>query len=405
MVAGQRDCLVVNVYTPFNTDPDEKLPVMVFVHGGGFFQGSGSPTMYGPKYLIRKGVILVTLNYRVNIQGFLCLRIKEAPGNAAMKDINSALKWVQNNIKVFGGDPDNVTLFGESAGAASVSFQVLSPMSKGLIHKAITQSGSSIAPWAYQYKPIYLASLLAKTMHHNTDDAQEIAQIFESKSDEELILTRVPREEGNIITSEILYTPCSEVPIDGVEPFLIESPIDILLKGTYNKIPIIIGINSDEGMFLFGMENMVEQVTFERALPKSLNITSEELRLEIAGRLKRFYMGENADMNDEVKFSKLYGEPLLIYPSLEEIEWISNSNDLPVYSYIFNYSGWRNMPKRVTKNHEHFPDTATHADELFYLFSQPWLGSLYEDEFIDRMTTLWTNFAKYGFVFNIDYFL
>ncbi|KOB73632.1 Antennal esterase CXE17 [Operophtera brumata] len=374
---GQQDCLALNVYTPINTPPEAKLPVMVFIHGGGFFQGSSSPVLYGPRYLVRNGVILVTVNYRLNIQGFLCLGIKEAPGNAAGKDHVAGLKWVQQNIKAFGGDPDRVTIFGESAGAASVSYLVLSPMAKGLFHRAITQSGSALSPWAYQFNPVYLASLLAKTMLYETQDPHELYKFFMTKSDDELILTRVPRLKGNVLVSEILYTPCAEKVIAGVEPFLIESPYDVLYKGNFNKVPMIVGATTKEGLMLAGLDNdtMMQQVEFEKALPKNLDIPSEEVRKEIAGRLKQLYMGDTEGY-DPVKLSQLYGEPHLVYPVLEEVELILKASDQPIYTYIFDYSGWRNMPKMTLRKPLNVPQNATHADELFYMFSQEMIPSL-----------------------------
>lgn len=402
-VIGQQDCLTLNVYTPLNTLAGAKLPVMVFIHGGGFFEGSGSAFFYGPTYLVPKGVILVTLNYRLNIQGLICLRIKEAPGNAAMKDQVAALKWVKINIHAFGGDPDNVIIFGESSGAASVSFHVLSPMSKGLFHKAITQSGSSLDPWAYQFRPVFLASLLAKKMHFDSQDPYELLKYFQTKSDDDLILTRVPRQEGNIISSEILYTPCSETLIEGETPFLTESPYDILSKGTFNKVPMIIGSNSLEGVMLIGMDTdaMINQLKFDKAIPKNLHMPSEQTRKEFGKKLEERYMGN--DLTNRVKLSKLYGEMFLSYHSLEKIGLILKSSDKPVFSYIFNYAGWRNIPKMHLRKPYNIPYNATHADDLFYLFSQPLLPGLFEDEMINKMTTLWTNFAKYGLVLLLNF--
>ncbi|XP_045528036.1 esterase FE4-like isoform X2 [Pieris brassicae] len=266
LVVGQVDCLTLNVYTPVKADAGSNLPVMVYIHGGGYSEGSGNSAIYGPNNLINKGVILVTINYRLNIQGFVCLGIKEAPGNAGMKDQVAALQWVQRNIKAFGGDPDNVTLFGESAGSSSVSFHILSPMSKGLFHRAILQSGSSMSPWTLQYRPVYMTSLLTKVMLHNTEDAFELYNILMNKTDAELVVTRVPRKEGNVIFSELLYVPCVEEEIEGEEAFLTEHPHDIFVKGNYNKVPVMIGMNSDEGLFFAAMENN----TWQQKLPKEI---------------------------------------------------------------------------------------------------------------------------------------
>ncbi|CAH0589989.1 unnamed protein product [Chrysodeixis includens] len=396
---GSTDCLTLNVYTPLNVDPDSHLPVMFFIHGGGFFQGSGNMVIYGPNYLVPKGVILVTINYRLNIQGFVCLRIKEAPGNAAMKDQAAALRWVQRNIRKFGGDPDNVTLFGESAGGASVSYHVLSPMSKGLFHKAITQSGSALAPWAYQYRPVFLASLVARTMLFESQDPHELYKYYMSKSDDDVILTRVPRKPGNIIISEILYTPCAEKVFEGVDPFLTESPYDLLSKGKYNKVPMMIGVNVEEGSLLFTADNetSILKVEFEKALPKNLEFPSQTEKAQVAKEIERIYMGgEKLSKETMAKLTRLYGDPYLTSPSLEETEFILKSSDKPIYNYLFKYDGWRNLPKLLQVSALRTIPGATHADELFYMFSQDLVASNFEKDMIEKVSTMWTNFAKYG---------
>ncbi|XP_049876915.1 acetylcholinesterase-like [Pectinophora gossypiella] len=399
-VVGQENCLVLNVYTPLHANPDSRLPVMVFIHGGGFFHGSGSKIIYGPEYLVAKEVILITINYRLNIQGFLCLRTEDAPGNAGMKDQVAALRWVQRNIEAFGGDPDNVTLFGESAGAASVSYHLLSPMTKGLFHKAIIQSGSSLAPWAYQLRPVYMASLLTKTMGYKTEDPKELYQIIMNKTDEELIITRVPRKEGNLIVSEVLYAPCTEEVIDGVEPFLTEIPYEALSKGKFNKVPLIIGANSEEGLLFARRENdtTIPKISFEKSLPKDIVIHSESERKAVAAKVYELYMGDDEVSSETIlKLSRLHGELYFNLPSVFETEYILNSTDQPVYNYFFNHSGWRNLAKATLGGPFNQVAGATHADELFYLFKSLKVSlTLFENEMIDTMTTLWTNFAKYS---------
>ncbi len=154
--AGQKDegnfsddCLYLNVWTPAK-QPDAKLPVMVWIHGGGFNFGSASLPEYYGLNLARKGVVVVTINYRLGPLGFLVhpLLSKESvhntSGNYALLDQIAALKWVQRNIAAFGGDPGTVTIFGQSAGSRSVSLLLISPMAQGLFHRAIAQSGGPI---------------------------------------------------------------------------------------------------------------------------------------------------------------------------------------------------------------------------------------------------------------------
>nr|XP_034835480.1 cholinesterase 1-like [Maniola hyperantus] len=400
IVKGQADCLIVNVYTPPDATPASNYPVMVYIHGGGFFEGSSSIFLYSGDYLVSKKVILVSFNYRLHIQGNLCLRIKEAPGNAAMKDQVAALKWVQRNIKAFGGDPDNVTLLGISSGSICVSYHIISPMSKGLFHKAIMQSGSSLAPWALQVRPIYAASLSIKSMGYTTQDPHEIYNMLLEKTDEELIFARVPRQEGTILISELLYMPCVEKELEGEEAFLTDLPFNLLSKGEYNKVPMIIGHTNEEGLFMVAMENRatISEIMFEKSLPKDLMIPSEHVRKEIGGKLHKFYMGDkNISYDTIVSLSRFYGEAHFVYPILEEIELYLKTNKKPVYSYVFSYDGWRNLAKWSTLSWALWSAPgATHADDLFYMFSQPMLPSLCESKMIDKMTTMMTNFAKHG---------
>lgn len=126
-------------------------PVLVFIHGGAFVMGSNDSKVYSPTFLLMEDIVFVTINYRVGILGFLKIDDPAlgVPGNAGLKDQLLALKWVQKNIKNFGGDPNNVTLWGESAGSASVNYHVISSASKGLFHKAIMQSGTVLNPWPH----------------------------------------------------------------------------------------------------------------------------------------------------------------------------------------------------------------------------------------------------------------
>jgi carboxylesterase type B len=208
IISGSENCLVLNVYT--KTIPDEKKknlrPVLFWIHGGGFVFGSGTEELYAPDYLITEDVVVVTINYRLGILGEFVLILNEmqkiiichnlvlgflrmedpslgVPGNAGMKDMVMALKWVQKNIDKFGGDPNNVTIFGESAGGASIHLLLLSPMSKGLFHKAIAQSGCAVNPWA-QGTPG--AKRIAKDLNLESSDEKSVLKFLMDKSVEEL---------------------------------------------------------------------------------------------------------------------------------------------------------------------------------------------------------------------------
>ncbi|XP_024885561.1 esterase B1-like [Temnothorax curvispinosus] len=133
-IEGDEDCLYLNVYAT-KIESSKKRTVMVWIHGGAFYMGSGDAFFYGPDYIVQKDVVLVTLNYRLGVLGFLNLNNKVATGNQGLKDIIMALQWVQKNISKFGGDPENVTIFGESAGGALVHCLTLSPLAKDISKK------------------------------------------------------------------------------------------------------------------------------------------------------------------------------------------------------------------------------------------------------------------------------
>lgn len=137
---------------------------MLWIHGGGFQMGSGDSDMYSPEYLIKENVVIVTCNYRLGPLGFLYLPKAGIYGNAGLYDQLLVMKWVKENIATFSGDPNNVTLFGESAGGSSVHFHALSPISRKYFHKAICQSGLATMDWVMQVNPEEKARALAKSV-------------------------------------------------------------------------------------------------------------------------------------------------------------------------------------------------------------------------------------------------
>ena len=148
------DCLYLWVYTPSMSNATSPLPVFVWIHGGAFEIGSGKFSDYGPDRLLKgNDIVMVSINYRVGLLGFLSLGSAEVPGNMGLLDQVMALKWIQRNIKNFGGDPNMITIAGESAGSYSVIYHMLSPLSKGLFHRAIAQSGTPLSLSWHEYKP------------------------------------------------------------------------------------------------------------------------------------------------------------------------------------------------------------------------------------------------------------
>ncbi|KRT85101.1 hydrolase, partial [Oryctes borbonicus] len=186
-IVGEEDCLYLNVYVPAQSDTDSALkPVMVFIHGGTFDQGSGRLDQFDPRFLLTEDVIVVTMNFRLGIFGFFHLDDETVgtPGNAALKDQQLALAWVREHISHFGGDEENISIFGQGAGAASVHLHILSPRSTGLFNKAIIQSGTAISPWVMGTENN--GDKLAKELELTTENYEELLNTLRTKEAREI---------------------------------------------------------------------------------------------------------------------------------------------------------------------------------------------------------------------------
>ncbi|KAJ8895144.1 hypothetical protein PR048_000469 [Dryococelus australis] len=172
------DCLYLNVYVPQGASPTKQTKgrsVLVWIHGGGFVYGSGIRDLYGPDNLMNHTAILVTLNYRLGALGYMSMEHPDVTSNAGMKDQVAALRWVKRNIAHFGGNPDDVTVFGESAGGMSVELLLLSPMTEGLFHRAISESGSAVNMGSNRnYNGTQGAVRLAEVLGHNATNADDL---------------------------------------------------------------------------------------------------------------------------------------------------------------------------------------------------------------------------------------
>ncbi|MYS80578.1 carboxylesterase/lipase family protein [Embleya scabrispora] len=228
------DYLTVNVWTPAAANGD--LPVMVFVHGGGFVAGSTRSALYDGSAFARDGVVLVTLNYRLGIAGFL--DIPGAPANRGLLDVVAALRWVRENIAAFGGDPHNVTLFGQSAGATIVGGVLAAPEAAGLFRRAIVQSGSGLGAFTTeQAARVTRAAAEALGIEPRVD-------AFADVSDERLV------EAASRLAGIDLRTDTHHDPLIGLSPFslvLDTQPAESIAAGLGNDIHLLIGTNTEEG--------------------------------------------------------------------------------------------------------------------------------------------------------------
>uniref|UniRef100_A0A8C3W0W0 Carboxylic ester hydrolase n=1 Tax=Catagonus wagneri TaxID=51154 RepID=A0A8C3W0W0_9CETA len=238
---GDEDCLYLNIWVPQGKkEVSRDLPVMIWIYGGAFLMGSGHGANFLSNYLYdgeeiatRGSVVVVTFNYRVGPLGFLSTGDSNLPGNYGLRDQHMAIAWVKRNIAAFGGDPNNITVFGESAGGASVSLQMLSPYNKGLIKRGISQSGVALSPWAIQKNPLFWAKTVAEKVGCPMDDTARMARCLKITDPRALTLAyRLPLTRQEYPVMHYLgFTPVVDgdfIPDDPANLFANAADIDYL---------------------------------------------------------------------------------------------------------------------------------------------------------------------------------
>lgn len=418
-IVGDEDCLYLNVYTPRVSEASSgahRYPVMIWFHGGGWLTGAGHSEFYGPKFLLDHDLVLVTINFRLGPLGFLSTEDLVCPGNLGLKDQQQAMRWVQENIVSFGGDPNRVTLFGESAGGASVHYHMVSPLSEGLFHRGISQSGNFYNPWTLTPPGSAKknAIILGKNLRCNTEDSAEFIKCLRTKDAKE------------IIGSDRLYQHfgyCPMIPFKPViEPrhagaFMAEDPLISARQGHLADIPWMTGMTSEEGALkvagIYGRDQgeHVKKLNsdFHNVAPLSLlyeeryRLRDTQFRDEISSSIREFYFGsEDIDQSDEARFKviNMYSDAWFNHGIHEAVQDFIMNQTSPVYYYYFAYRGSASFSSIFGDRKKNYG--VSHADELQYLF--PVGEQLFTDtelskedhKMINIMTEFWYNFANSG---------
>jgi para-nitrobenzyl esterase len=372
------DCLNLNVWTPAQ-NKQANLPVMVWIFGGGFIAGATSEPRQDGANLAHKGVVVVSMNYRLGMFGFFVSpelaaeSPQHAAGNYGMMDQTAALRWVQKNIQQFGGDPKNVTIFGESAGSFSVSTQMASPLAQGLFEHAIGESGGAFYSHGLSYAP------LAQREQSDPAFAQQVLGTSDLKA------LRAMSWQDILQKLQAHHGPNPFHPdIDGW--FLPESVPQIYAEGKQAHVPTIGGWNSDEPSAL----------AINTPQPPTLDSFRKMAKQEFGPRAKEFLTVFPADtyaqmLRSDVAFT---GARFITYSTCAWLEAQGKTGGQPVYRYFF---------KRLSPPSQFHPagSGAFHSDEIEYVFgtldSRP--GAHWEPadyQLSNLMQTYWTNFAKTG---------
>jgi para-nitrobenzyl esterase len=373
------DCLTLNVWTPA-TPPKGKLPVMVWIYGGGFSGGGTSEPRQDGENLSRKGVIVVSMNYRLGIFGFFATPglVAEDPhhaaGNYGLMDELAAIQWVHNNIEAFGGDPANVTIFGESAGSFAVSAQMASPLAQGLFVHAIGESGAAFASSGLSFPP--LATFAQKTEDYLKGEGVDTSLTsLRAQSSDAILKLGAQKAPGK---------PRFGPDIDGY--FLPDSIPAIYAAGKQAHIPLLAGWNRDEGT-----SNIVKKP--EKGTVAGLKTTAQQ---DFADRSADFLKVYHADTDAEaMRVAEDYaGDDFLVYSTWAWLEAQLKTGGSSVYRYLFA------QPSPGDPFHP-ISAGAFHSDEIEYVFgnidSRKGANFSVEDHKLsDLMQTYWTNFARTG---------
>jgi para-nitrobenzyl esterase len=383
---NSEDCLYLNVWTPARST-DEALPVMVWIYGGGFQGGSASEPRQDGERLVRKGVVVVSMNYRLGLFGFLAHPelTKEsehgASGNYGLMDQTAALRWVQANVARFGGDPGNVTIFGESAGSFSVSAQMATPLARGLVHKAIGESGAFFRMG--DQSPLATLSLAAS----ETAGAEWAASIGKDS----LVELRAA-STGDLLEAVAESKKWFAPNVDG--HFFPKDALEIYAAGEQAHVPLLAGWNRDE--VRAGVVLGPEKVTAEGFVAR----TKEQFGEAADALLKVYPAGSDAEALESA--SALAGDLFIGYSTWKWIEMHRDPGEAPVYRYSFD----RKIPVAPGTKVGGKPATAEdigarHAGEIEYVFGAldsladvPWEES--DRDLSDLMMAYWSNFARTG---------
>ncbi len=364
------DCLYLNLWKN-QTDMTEKKPVMVFFHGGSYGWGGTADPLYDGKNFVKKqtDIILVTVGYRTGLMGFVDLSYLEggdeypdAP-NLGLLDQIEALRWLRRNIAAFGGDPDNVTIFGESAGGGSVSLLPIIPQAKGLFRRVIAESGSVALTFSKKECREFTRRLISEAHTNRMSDLLQMSEEQLKAINEKLNLyNNFPQRDGRLI------------PVDPYQPYL---------EGQTTDVELLIGTNAEEMNYWIGEIGGV--IPFRFSIPIKFENDMKLLPREDHRRVKKFMSAMKG--HSMWRMARFYDEMMFRLPAVAQAQAHAENGGK---AYMYYWTIPSALPLRK----------ACHAVELSYVFGNLeetiYTGEIADETISDTVMRMWTNFARSG---------
>ncbi|XP_067638363.1 esterase B1-like isoform X2 [Eurosta solidaginis] len=406
-VQGSEDCLYLNVFTK-TLNPQKPMPVLVWIYGGGFQMGEASRDMYSPDYFMMQNVVIITVAYRLGALGFLTINdpALDIPGNAGIKDQVLALRWVKKNCQFFGGDPENITVFGESAGAASTHLLLLTEQTRGLFHKCILMSGTALAPWANTPQLNWAYRLGQATGYRGINvDSQVLEHLQQCKA------STIARVCNELLTTEerhqrmmFSFGPTVE-PYESEHCVIPKAPLEMMRTAWGNDIPLLIGGNSSEGLLMFTEARKYPELVDELCdnakylVPDDANV-SEDKRKEYGEKLLRLHFGDNeTSWKNILHYADVFSYKYFWHGIQRTLYSRQQHANAPTYLYRFDFDSKHFNLMRIITCGRKIRGTC-HADDLSYLFYNGGAKKLKkrsaEFRTIRRLTTMVVRFAECG---------
>ncbi|EAT47346.1 AAEL001517-PA [Aedes aegypti] len=386
---GNEDCLYLNVYTPYvrvSKRPRPSMPVLVWIHGGSFTEGSSETDIFGSEFILDEEVIMVTFNYRLSALGFLGIEDLNIASNLGLKDQSEVFRWVKRNIRSFGGDPKRVTIVGWSSGSAAATYHMYAHSSKKLFSHVIAMSGTMTQPWAYSFLTQWCSNEFLKYIDVTNKDELKMKPAG-------LIVSNDGPKFHYFTLTHSCYMPSAD------NDYARRNPYDaVRMMRPINDVPLMIGSTAVEHDNLYDSRNFsMDQFNY----PNN-NVTIYE-------RIRDYLEYRRANRSARIFYRKLGSYADFQFGLQYFIEKASQRFKSPIYRYRFSFDGpFAYAKNEYYRNEIHPMSGAMHGDDLGYLFT-PYnyrnvvtSGKVNEPlvkqslKVLRRMVRLWTNFAKYG---------